>query len=100
MFHIVPYGTPEAAASPRSPSTGSLESRILMSSKSSILGLHRTGSGTVVNRPRNRQTGTLRPVIGNKDNQIRKLLWLNVQPLMKRQYGEENLQRLARDAKI
>lgn len=51
--------------------------------------------------PVNRTRGPEMPTIsGMGDKQLKKILWNNVRALMLKHYGAENLNRLAREAKI
>lgn len=51
----------------------------------------------IATRTRNKQIPT---ILGMADGGIKDRLWTNVRTLMLQRYGEENINRLARDAKI
>lgn len=54
----------------------------------------------LVNRMRNAALYTLRGMSAAKHKGLKEVLWENVSALMKAKYGRENINRLARDAKI
>lgn len=71
------------------------DSRIFTRSRSSI-GLHHTGYGIDVNHIGNGRLDKLWWMPLN----LKQILWHNVRALMTARWGEENLQRLARDGEI
>jgi hypothetical protein len=63
------------------------------------MGCKHTGFGAFVNHIRNSQTGTL-PAMEISRQDPKQVLWANVHKLMEHRWGQENINRLSRDAKI